>query len=1005
MKILQIRLQNINSIKGEHTLDFRQEPLVSAGLFAITGPTGSGKTTILDVITLALFNRIPRVPETITKSFIERTGLVLTRNMQEALAEVTYAGSQGIYTSRWSISRNRNGNLRDYEMQISDAQGNILDVRRTNVPDKNESLIGLSFDQFVKAIILAQGDFAAFLKAKGDEQGKLLEKVTGTWIYRAMGKAAYQKNKALGQELEQLQLQENARKDQLIPDEDYEKLVRDIDEADRLIAANERVIEQLKGEEKLKIEIAGLEKTVVEQETNLLVARGKQAAFLEQYGEPMKKHARLQPHQKNLWDWRSQDNPLNEQKNRLAAIEQQLLKCVEEDASIKNDVKTLTGSGEEVSIALEAFEKRVLDLQRRLAEAESLCKGIARDVADRAAEIPVVLDKKNPHIAARQLEEHAESNREELKRLKGILPEDALAEPDKKREELRKAGETLRSLIAESRLLQGQQQQLNGRLTERDELNGELEAIPGQLDVARSKQQVAELELFGLQKDRTIRDLTASLEEHRLKLATGEPCPLCGSTEHPYSAKLPIAQDDLDQKIENAINTNEALKKRVSTLETTLDKNQKSLEKLHPAITVLENLVKSSTEKVEADRMDLPENLRHEDTALTHDRVKQEMGDLESYIEAVQKEKKLKMLQEKVAEWLGYDQSVSDLSAALTALFPGKDVLAVTTKLRERFAGNGTRQENFVEEKNSLSEKNRRAQEDFTHLSNRLYAQLAEYSSPAEALKDLMEPNAYAELQSKEGKLKEDIQKLESGLGVHQGNLKGLREKDVQESLEEIKTLRTNEEARILEAREHRDGLKARQSIQKKNLQELEGLKVRIEEQKKQSEKWVLLSKYIGDAEGKRFSTFAQELTLLQLVQKANRRLEMLNDRYLLAIPAEAEDDSLAVIDKHMGDQRRSVKSLSGGETFLVSLSLALALSDLAARKVEIKSLFIDEGFGSLDKVTLDQTLDTLEKLQYETNKTIGVISHVEAMQERISTQIRLEKGGQGCSRLEVVTG
>jgi exonuclease SbcC len=97
------------------------------------------------------------------------------------------------------------------------------------------------------------------------------------------------------------------------------------------------------------------------------------------------------------------------------------------------------------------------------------------------------------------------------------------------------------------------------------------------------------------------------------------------------------------------------------------------------------------------------------------------------------------------------------------------------------------------------------------------------------------------------------------------------------------------------------------------------------------------------------------------------------------------------------------VKTLSGGETFILSLSLALALSDLAAKNVEINSLFIDEGFGTLDPETLDQTIDTLEKLQSESSKTIGIISHVEALKERIGTQIQLERNGQGYSSLKVV--
>ncbi|MDZ7847105.1 MAG: SbcC/MukB-like Walker B domain-containing protein [Owenweeksia sp.] len=159
----------------------------------------------------------------------------------------------------------------------------------------------------------------------------------------------------------------------------------------------------------------------------------------------------------------------------------------------------------------------------------------------------------------------------------------------------------------------------------------------------------------------------------------------------------------------------------------------------------------------------------------------------------------------------------------------------------------------------------------------------------------------------------------------------------------------------------------------------------------------------IGDKIGKRFNDFAQDLTLQQLLALANNRLSQLTDRYRVASPQEDEDDSLIAIDDHMGGQRRSVKTLSGGETFVLSLSLALALSDLASKNVEINSLFIDEGFGTLDPETLDQTLDTLEKLQTESSKTIGIISHVEALKERISTQIQLERNGQGYSSLKVV--
>ena len=151
-----------------------------------------------------------------------------------------------------------------------------------------------------------------------------------------------------------------------------------------------------------------------------------------------------------------------------------------------------------------------------------------------------------------------------------------------------------------------------------------------------------------------------------------------------------------------------------------------------------------------------------------------------------------------------------------------------------------------------------------------------------------------------------------------------------------------------------------------------------------------------------KFNDFAQDLTLSRLLLLANKRMEQLSDRYTIDTAMPDEDDSLIAIDDHMGGQRRSVKTLSGGETFVLSLALALGLSDLASRKVRIDSLFIDEGFGTLDPETLDQTMDTLEKLQVESEKTIGVISHVESLKERIQTQIMLKRDGHGYSKLEI---
>ena len=165
-------------------------------------------------------------------------------------------------------------------------------------------------------------------------------------------------------------------------------------------------------------------------------------------------------------------------------------------------------------------------------------------------------------------------------------------------------------------------------------------------------------------------------------------------------------------------------------------------------------------------------------------------------------------------------------------------------------------------------------------------------------------------------------------------------------------------------------------------------------------DKWDLLNKMIGDAKGNKFANFAQGLTLQNLLVFANRRLENLSDRYLLNKPK--DNGPLTVLDQYQGNIQRSVTTLSGGESFLISLALALSLSDMASKNVKLESLFIDEGFGTLDHDTLEVAMNTLEKLQTESQKTVGVISHVEALKERINVQIKLQKDAMGYSSIHV---
>ena len=168
-------------------------------------------------------------------------------------------------------------------------------------------------------------------------------------------------------------------------------------------------------------------------------------------------------------------------------------------------------------------------------------------------------------------------------------------------------------------------------------------------------------------------------------------------------------------------------------------------------------------------------------------------------------------------------------------------------------------------------------------------------------------------------------------------------------------------------------------------------------------QKWDLLNKTVGSSDGKAFKKFAQDFTLSLLVQHANKHLDTMFNRYELFKDDSSEEMELQIKDNNFFGEIRNINSLSGGETFLVSLSLALGLSDLASKNTKIRSLFIDEGFGSLDPENLNNALDTLEMLRQNDDRQIGIISHVEELKKRITTQIQVKKYTSEFSTIEIV--
>jgi DNA repair protein SbcC/Rad50 len=226
MKILTIHIKNLASLDGETRIDFTAEPLCSAGIFAITGPTGAGKSTILDALCLALYAQTPRynksndptqVVQDVSGSQITQSDPrgILRDGMADGLAQVNFIGVDGQrYQATWSVKRARNkadGNLQPYSVLLKNISTNT-DVQgtKTEILAAITRVVGLSFEQFTRAVLLAQGDFTAFLKAGSNEKADLLEKLTGTQIYSEISKRIFENHRQEKEELGVLIIQKQS---------------------------------------------------------------------------------------------------------------------------------------------------------------------------------------------------------------------------------------------------------------------------------------------------------------------------------------------------------------------------------------------------------------------------------------------------------------------------------------------------------------------------------------------------------------------------------------------------------------------------------------------------------------------------------------------------------------------------------------------------------------------------------------------------------------------------
>ena len=1004
MKILKIEFENINSLRGPQQIDFTDKPFSASSLFAITGPTGSGKSTILDVICLALFNHVPRLGK-ITKNEIIAKGAILTRNQKEAFARVTYDCKRGVYTSKWSISTNRNDNLRDYEMEIADlASGKLIDLKKSDVPAKNEALIGLNYNQFIKAVLLAQGEFAQFLKVNKAERGELLEKITGTGIYRELGKKAYEKNKEASKEILQQQQEIEIIQKSLLNDEDHAEISKDYASQQAACEPLEKEIQRLSKFVELKEEIKNQQSNIAKIAAEKTQAEEYLNQFNENNGKSLTEHENLQEHAGDLRNWK-------QGKENEAEISKEI---TEIEAKIGENKQAFSGLLSEVSQLLKT-EVSANDFEGKLNEFTGKIQQLEEERKEKGREYSKLMDElklktgdlsinfsKNPDENIQQLQAISNSAANRIENYEAELSNfdsdaEALKLQLKEQTEKTRAAQKANSKIDES------DRELKKIASEKTTIKKQSEALPQQIKDLDTKVQFQQKDLENLQLQQKNKLLEARLEDLRHNLIDNEPCPLCGAKHHPFADHAPEKDNLLEEKITQ-------LQKELQLNSSQLAKIQANFENFQQRLKTLE--IEEQQWKATSEEKRIAFKTQFKDFDLATDEVWESsiarLSEQLELIEKWEKEQKQWQIAKNAIPLLEQTKEIikqgRDIAGKLKALYDGDDIVEKNRLYHRSFTTLTQQKKSLQEQLENLKSRFQKLTSELLILEQQLSVVLKEkgYESLQQALKNLLPEKEYSQLRQEREKLQEKLSQLSTSHNLLQQQLEEKQKLDIEETSAELQDQLTQKRQKLNDINESSKALYRQLENQKENLNQLNNIRAGIAEKEQKIKRWRLLNELIGDATGRKFNEFAQDLTLTQLIALANKRLADLSDRYVIDKPMDEEDDGLVAIDEHMGGQRRSVKTLSGGETFILSLSMALALSDLASKNVEINSLFIDEGFGTLDPETLDQTLDTLEKLQAESSKTIGIISHVDSLKERIATQVILSRNGQGYSSISI---
>lgn len=1132
MKFIKLEILNLASLdrQGGEVINFEEGALGNSTIFSIVGPTGAGKSTILDAICLALYNRTPRYPrkkgdrnqhiEVFGKSDEDENNTlaptdsrnILTRGRKEGYSKLTFLANNGtIYRAEWYV-RKKTKRFDDpitslYKLSIS----NGVITEEVEKWENLSQIIGLDYEQFLRTVLIAQGAFANFLTAKENERYELLEKLTGceelyTNIYTLIKDEDEKAKKTYNDIVAKISVQDK-------------DIIKDPTELQNLIELINRLEEENTKEKKELSDVTtGINWYDTNDRYNSNIEKYKETLNLAKrdidsistdaerlslhdatipavgyYKEIVTATGKINSHEATLKQFDEQKKAKEQEKSKE---EEELAKRsvkVEKANKEYNEQKPCIDRARVIKGELSTSQAALKDKQEAKQKAEEASKAAKRAVEENTKAIANAEDaKKKAEADLEKLRNEVEEKKQELQSLANTATE-VFDKENNKKDSL--DATTLQDNVRNAERKQNDIKEAIGILKDIDAINDSIEENNKQKDTLADRNNQIAQELPGL--NIAISELTKEIEAlnntyilmtsedwkmHRTHLSEGAPCPLCGSKNHPYKDIQDVNSVTNNLKIiidkkQSDLNAQTSKKEELSN---EMNKNQGILDSLVKTISDLLNKQKEQKDKWSRIHSTYPDWKEDADSLIAFqekisDEVTKANNEQREYNNLIKHIEELRKSKEKAEKDLDKFKKESDaklkscedtLNVANTTLSTEKGKSSNLTQQKEEkdaaynlaISQYDETEKNVQDKKNALKKEigdnndpdtlERQLINNKTEAEGSVQEKKKEIASINESIKEL--EGKIASLRKtrddEKNKLDQNSELLNEWIESYNNRtdqqavitireIEQLysatddwekirsRQKAFNDTYTSAVTTLHNEEKALDEHQKNmpqidKDTLVSRKAeLESKSYAELidaKAKKKRHDDAEAQTgtlgkerdaaelyfKEWEEIKDAIG-SDGKTLRKIAQCYTLRFLIEHANVEIRKFNSRYELVQVKNSL--GIRVIDHDRADDIRDTTSLSGGETFIVSLGLALGLSSLSSRSISFENLFIDEGFGTLDPDTLDTVIDSLASLQSSQGKKVGVISHTDTMSERITTQIRIIKNGNsGSSHIEI---